>query len=76
MEHEVLITEENMNDFMDQDLEGLKALLECEDFNVDTTLEVLPQKKKMIFKFCKCGSILYKTHKSEFRCGQCGCILF
>ena len=43
MEHEVLITEENMNDFMDQDLEGLKALLECEDFNVDTTLEVLPQ---------------------------------
>jgi len=41
MEDEVIIDESNILDLKDQDLEGLESLLECEEFNIDTTPEPL-----------------------------------
>ena len=73
---ETLIDDSNIKDFLDQDLEGLKVLMECAYLNINTTPESLNQEPKFQYRICKCGSILYKNHKSEYRCGQCGSILF
>ena len=106
MKDEVVIDDSNLGDYLDQDLEGLKALLSSEDMNIDTTPEPLdifscgkegskhfrsckpsprllgaevedvPDSKREGYRICRCGNIIYKNHKSEFRCGACGCILF
>lgn len=79
MEDEVIIDDTNILDRKDQDLEGLEALLQCDELNIDTTPESIshPQKEmKINYKICRCGNIIYKNHKSEFRCGQCGCIIY
>ena len=77
MEDEIIIDDSNILDLKDQDLEGLEALLSSEDMNIDTTPEPLKiPSKEVSYKVCKCGNIIYKNHKSEFRCGACGCILY
>ena len=76
MERDVVIVDENLMDFKDQELEGLKALLECDYLNIDTTPEELPPKKKISYKICKCGSYIQKNHLAQYRCGLCGCIIY
>ena len=108
MKDEVVIDDSNLGDYLDQDLEGLKALLSSEDMNIDTTPEPLDisscekelgspkhenglnhmhgepigteepllNSKREEYRICRCGNIIYRNHKSEFRCGVCGCILF
>jgi len=105
MKDEVVIDDSNLGDYLDQDLEGLKALLSSEDMNIDTTPEPLDisscgkeleghslnngsnkterlvslpdsKREEISYKICRCGNIIYKNHKSEFRCGSCGCILY
>ena len=76
MENDVLITEENMTECLDQDLVGLKALLECDEFNIDTTPESLEIEKKSEWKTCKCGNIVFESPVNQFRCGNCGNIQY
>jgi len=108
MEDEVIIDDSNILDLKDQDLEGLETLLECEEFNIDTTPEPLdisscekelgsPKHENGLnhmhgepvgtnepllnskceeYRICRCGNIIYRNHKSQYRCGACGCILY
>ncbi len=108
MEDEVIIDDSNILDLKEQDLEGLESLLECEEFNIDTTPEPLDisscekegskhfrsckpsprllgaevedvpdsKREEISYKICRCGNIIYKNHKSQYRCGACGCILY
>jgi len=75
MENEILITEENLKDFLNQDIAGLAALIDCPEFSIDTTPE--PIQKLIVTKTCSsCGNLLFEGPKNEFRCGSCGCILY
>lgn len=75
MENDVLITEENMYDLRDQDLEGLKALLDCEELNINTSPEPLELKSR--YKPCYCGNhLVQESPKGEYRCSQCGRIKY
>ena len=106
MEDEVLIDDNNITEFLEQDLKSLEILKDCPELNIDTTPEPLDPSsyekesgrkeqnsvkpvprvsegsqiyskyEERSYKICKCGNIIYKNHKLEFRCGVCGCILF
>ena len=71
---ETLITEENLTDFLDQDLAGLKALLMSKELSLDPTLDKIY--KKSSNKMCMCGELLSEGPKGEYRCGSCGCIQY
>ena len=71
---ETLITDENLTDFLYQDLEGCKALLECEEFSLIPILD--PTEIEPSWKICVCGESLLEGPKNEFRCGSCGCIQY
>ena len=73
-DNEVLITEENLTDFLDQDLAGLKALLESEEFSLIPILDPTETEPSSII--CVCGLLLSEGPKHEFRCGSCGCIQY
>ena len=75
MEEDIPITEENLTDFLAQDLDGLKALMDCEELSLDPTPDPLPEKRAR--KICSyCGIMLFEGPKNEFRCGSCGCIQY
>ena len=76
MEDEVLITDENLTDLLDQDLAGLEALLNCEEFDIDFTPDPVQIQKPNRNKTCRCGILLSEGPKNEFRCGSCGCIQY
>lgn len=71
---DVLISEDNLFDLYELDLKGMEATLKALD--MDTTPEELPQKKKIAYKICKCGSYIQKNHPAQYRCGLCGCIIY
>lgn len=74
MESETLITEENLKDFLNQDIARLEALLESKEFSLDPTPDPLPT--KLSTKMCRCGNLLFEGPRNEFRCGSCGCIQY
>ncbi|HUW89714.1 MAG TPA: hypothetical protein VMV43_04270 [Candidatus Nanopelagicaceae bacterium] len=76
MENDVLITEKNMYDLRDQDLAGMEALLESEEFNMNFALDPVQTPKPMSFKICNCGNPLQENPKGEYRCSQCGRIKY
>ena len=74
MENDVLITEENMTEFKDQDLAGMEATLRALD--LELTIDPVQTQKPIPYKICRCGILLQENPKGEFRCSQCGCITY
>lgn len=74
MENDVLITEENMYDHQDQDLAGMEATLKALDLEFKG--DQVQTLKSMPYKNCKCGILLQENPRGEFRCSQCGCIIY
>ncbi len=44
--------------------------------NLNEKVNLPNSKHEAVYKTCRCGNIIYKNHKSEFRCGACGCIIY
>jgi len=76
MEKDILIVEENMMDNYEQETTNLKAILECPEFNIDTTPDPIQTQKPVAYKICRCGNALFESPKGQFRCSQCGCIKY
>ncbi len=74
MENDVLITEENMYDHQDQDLAGMEATLKALD--LELTIDPVQTQKSKPYKICKCGILIQENPKGEYRCSQCGCIIY
>ena len=74
MENDVLITEENMYDLKDQDLAGMEATLKALD--IDFTPDPVQIQKSIPYKNCRCGILLQENPRGEYRCSQCGCIIY
>lgn len=77
MSEETIIEENNLLDFLDQDLKArVFYLTDSEDAMLDITPISLKIEKKAEWIFCKCGNILFESPKGQFRCGNCGNIKY
>ncbi len=74
MENDILITEENMMEFKDQDLAGMEATLKALDLEFEGDQGEF--QKPIPYKNCRCGILLQENPKGEYRCSQCGCIIY
>ena len=76
MEKDVLIVEENLMDNYEQETISLKTILDCPEFNMDFTADLVQTQKPVLYKICSCGNTLFESPKGQFRCGYCGNIKY